>query len=144
MGAPVVKNLVTKIAVVGTGVLVILPLAGFAPAAPAAPIRPAQAAFVPTGDVYPPTTTPVGCSLTAVKKKSHLKLNMSPNLGAGYYYFQVDTKIGNDWYRKLHKYITFGPYEVRVLNRPAGTYRVHCIGKNGYKSANSNTVKLVR
>ncbi len=96
-------------------------------------------------DAYPPGVTPVSCKVKVVSGGDRLFINMGPNQpGSRYYTFRIDVKRSGLWYRSLKYWKTEGRYETRTLNLPKGTYRVHCYGKYGFKTANSRTVKLTR
>ncbi len=116
-----------KAIAVGTGVLLTLSLSGVTATA---------------DEAYPPGVTPVKCKIKTIKHKSKLKINVNPNQGSGFYKFKIDKKIDGKWYRYLHNYKTEGSKETKVVNVKKGKYRAHCIGKYGYTTANSKTVKI--
>ncbi len=121
----------TKLAAAGIGLGLVLSLSGVT-----------QATAAP-GDAYPPGVTPVTCKIKKLNGAGKVKINMGPNQpGDRFYSFKMDVKKRGEWYRYLKKYNTEGPKETKKLTLPKGKYRAHCIGKYGYTTANSKTVKL--
>ncbi len=95
-------------------------------------------------DAYPPGVTKLVCKAKAVDGGNKIKVNINPDQGTGFYKFQIEVKKNGAWFRYLKTYKTKGPKELKFVNLPKGTYRAHCIGKYGYLSKKSKSVKLSR
>lgn len=94
-------------------------------------------------DAYPPGVTPVSCKIKTIDGGNKLKVNVGPNQpGDRSYRIKIDVKRNGKWYRSLEEWQSVGTKETKVINRIKGTYRAHCFGNYGFKSANSTSVSL--
>ncbi|MGB7961892.1 MAG: fibronectin type III domain-containing protein [Propionicimonas sp.] len=87
-----------------------------------------------------PTATVVAA---ANSTKSKFTIDVNPNMGSGYWTFQVQKRASNgSWTTLSTKYKTEGSSETKTINLSKGTYRVRVDAKYGYSGATSNAVTL--
>lgn len=108
-------------------------------------VVPATAVPGPPG----PGTTPgspageIAVKVAAVKKKSRLRVRVSPGSAEVDYAFVVQKKVGKKW-RKVKRSTTRKAKEQRVLDLRRGRYRVVVPAQHGMAKARSRTVRLRR
>lgn len=92
-----------------------------------------------------PPAPKVRVAVTPVKHSGSLYVNVSPDMGRGYWKFKVQQqRRDGSWKTLKTTYKTQGSGETRTINKPKGTYRVVVEGKYGYTAATSDAVTLTK
>ena len=86
----------------------------------------------------------VRVGVKAVRDQSRLRIDVNPNMGKGYWTFQVQRQNARGSWKPLKTYKTQGTKETRTINLPKGTYRVVVRAKYGFAETASSPVYLKR
>lgn len=81
-------------------------------------------------------------TVRAVRGESRLFVDVNPNMGAGYWRFQVQMRLADGSWKTLKTYRTKGSRETRTINLKKGTYRVWVKPRYNYQGALSTPVSL--
>ncbi|MCB0919760.1 MAG: PPC domain-containing protein [Actinobacteria bacterium] len=85
----------------------------------------------------------VEAKLTAVKRRSKLRLDVNPDVPGKQYQFTVQKKRKRGW-RDVNTYTTKGAGSARTINMRKGTYRAVVAASAGYTGDVSNRVRIRR
>ena len=92
--------------------------------------------------VLAPATPTIG--VTAVNGRGALGIDVEPTQGDDYYVLRIQRRTSGGWVTLARVYRTIGPDETRVVDLPAGTYRVLIQATSDYGRGVSASVRLTR
>jgi len=93
------------------------------PPPPPAPTTPTPTTPPPETAPTPPAPPRIALLVSAVRKKSRLRVDIGPDLNPSNYRFTVQERKGRKW-RTVRRTQTLGPQDLMVIDLPRGTYRV--------------------